>query len=86
MADENNDSGVRRRYSGEGTLERLPTFITVDELAVLLRVNRKTAYEAVANGTVPGVHRIGRTIRITRDTVVGWLRGNSDVPHPSRRK
>ena len=59
----------------EDTLSRMPTFITVDELAKLLRLNRNTTYEAVQRGEIPGVTRIGRRIRICRDTVVRWLRG-----------
>ena len=61
------------------TLNTLPTFLTVDELAKLLRVNRDTAYKAVADGQVPGVRHIGRTIRICRSTVVEWLRGKGSV-------
>jgi excisionase family DNA binding protein len=67
------------------TLTRLPTFLTVDELAQLLRINRKSAYEAVAKGEIPGARRIGRTIRITRDAVVGWLRGQGHVSRSSGR-
>ena len=65
------------------TLTSLPTFMTVDELARILRVNRKTAYEAVANGQIPGVRRIGRTIRVCRATVVDWLRNEGRVSRAS---
>lgn len=58
-----------------GTLERLPTFLTVDELAVLLRVNRNTVYEAIKRNQVPGVTKWGRCVRICRATVVEWMRG-----------
>jgi len=47
--------------------------ITVDELAALLRVDRKSAYQLVAKGQVPGIRRIGRAIRIHRATVLAWL-------------
>ena len=67
------------------TLSRLPTFITVDELAVLLRINRNTAYEAVQRGEVPGVTRIGRKIRVCRNTVVEWLRGKGRGARSNRR-
>lgn len=43
-----------------------PEFLTVDEAADLLRINRKTLYEAIQRGEVPGVLRIRRTIRISR--------------------
>ncbi len=58
----------------EDTLDRLPTLMTVDELKHLMRVDRNTVYEAIARGQIPGVVRLGRTIRITRSTVVEWLR------------
>jgi excisionase family DNA binding protein len=51
-----------------------PTVLTVDELASLLRVDRKTAYAAVTRGEVPGVRRLGRTIRVHREAVMAWLR------------
>ncbi len=67
------------------TLTGLPTFLTVDELAKLLRVNRNTAYEAIQRGEIPGVNRIGRKIRICRSTVVEWLRGQGRGARSSRR-
>ena len=59
----------------EETLERLPTFLTVDELADVLRLNRNTVYEAIKQDQVPGVTKWGRCVRICRSTVVRWLRG-----------
>lgn len=44
----------------------LPEFLTVDEAATLLRVNRKTLYESIGLGQVPGVFRIGKALRIRR--------------------
>ncbi|QSQ11910.1 helix-turn-helix domain-containing protein [Myxococcus landrumensis] len=54
-----------------------PDFLTVEEAAVLLRVNRKTLYEAIRLGQVPGVMRLGRVLRIRRSTLVEWQSGNS---------
>ena len=59
--------------------DRLPTepevrvVLTVDELAALLRCNRKTVYAAINRGEIPGVRRLGGAIRIHRDTVLTWL-------------
>ena len=50
-------------------------FLTVDEAAVLLRINRNTLYDAIKRGQVPGVRQIGRCIRICRVTVLRWFRG-----------
>jgi excisionase family DNA binding protein len=59
--------------------------LTVDELAVLLRVERKTAYAAIARGEIPGVRRVGRTIRIFRQAVLDWLASGQGRVSRSRR-
>ena len=50
----------------------LPEMLTVDEVAALLRVDRKTVYEAVKLGQIPGAFRIGRCIRFRRDALLEW--------------
>ena len=62
-----------------------PAVLTVDELALLLRVDRKTAYAAVTRGEVPGVRRLGRTIRVHRESVITWLRDGHGAPARARR-
>jgi excisionase family DNA binding protein len=47
-----------------------PAFLTVEEAAGLLRVNRKTLYEAIRLEQVPGVVRVGKTLRIRRASLV----------------
>lgn len=48
----------------------LPTFITVDEAAELLRIDRKVLYREINEGKVRGVKRIGRVIRIRREALL----------------
>jgi excisionase family DNA binding protein len=60
-----------------GASTNAPEFLTVDEAAALLRVNRKTLYESIRLGQVPGVVHLGRTIRIRRTVLLGWSLGNS---------
>jgi excisionase family DNA binding protein len=52
--------------SGTAPSEQDRTVLTVDELAGLLRVERKTAYAAIARGEIPGVRSVGRSIRVSR--------------------
>ena len=47
-----------------------PEFLTVDEAAALLRVNRKTLYESIRLAQVPGVIRVGKALRIRRAALV----------------
>ena len=50
-----------------------PRFLTVPETARLLRINRGRAYEMANNGTLPGVVRLGRTIRVDRERLIAGL-------------
>lgn len=53
----------------------LPEILTADDLALLLRVDRKTIYEAARLGQLPGMRKIGRRVlRFSRDAVLEWLR------------
>jgi excisionase family DNA binding protein len=52
----------------------IPLVLTVEEVADLLRVNRKTVYDAAARGEIPGVRRIGnRTLRFYGPALARWL-------------
>jgi excisionase family DNA binding protein len=52
----------------------LPLVLTVEEVAHLLRVNRKTVYQAATRGEIPGVRRIGnRTLRFYGPALSQWL-------------
>jgi excisionase family DNA binding protein len=60
--------------AGQGApIVPLPAILTVEEVADLMRIDRKTAYAAIACGEVPGVRRIGRCIRVSRDVLLRWL-------------
>ena len=60
---------------------KTPPILTVDELAALLRVDRKLVYECIRRGDIPGVRKIGSKFRICRRTVVAWLaEGQGRVP------
>jgi len=73
------------RTPSRGT-EPPSSVLTVDELAVLLRVNRKTVYDALSRGEIPGARRIGSTYRILREAVLQWLASSQDRVPRSRRK
>ena len=69
--------------AGDATLPRV---LTPDELAKVLRVRRRSVYEAISRGDIPGVRRIGRKVRIDRDSVLAWMtNGHGRAPRSSRR-
>ena len=59
---------------------QLPAILTADEVADLMRVNRKTVYEAVKRGEIPGVVKVGRSLRFSRDELLRWLCQGRAVP------
>ena len=65
----------------------LPSVLTIDELAAYLRVNHKTVRYAIARGEIPGVRRLGSTLRIHTATVLAWLaRGHVGVSRSNRSR
>jgi excisionase family DNA binding protein len=65
--------GVPAPMPPPATSPSIPLVLTVEEVADLLRVNRKTVYEAAARGEIPGVRRIGHTLRFYGPALVKWL-------------
>jgi excisionase family DNA binding protein len=57
------------------SLDALPDVLTVEQAAGLYRLGRKAVYEAIARGEVPGVIRLGRSIRISKAAVARQLAG-----------
>ncbi len=59
--------------------------LTAEEVARLLRVNKKTVYAAFKQGEIPGGRRIGGTIRFSRERVLQWLaEGQERAPRSPR--
>jgi excisionase family DNA binding protein len=53
----------------------LPRVLKVAEVAALLRVNRKTLYEAVRVDGIPGAFRVGHALRFDRDALLAFIAG-----------
>ena len=62
-----------------------PQFLTVDEVAELLRVSSRTVQRLLAEGKLPGV-RIGRQWRIPRAELLAYLRGPTRAFAEGRRE
>ena len=71
------------RVAGQSTLgesmkcDELPTFLTADETATLLRTTRKGVYVMIERAQLPGVTRIGRRVLIHSGDLLDWLRQKS---------
>jgi excisionase family DNA binding protein len=64
----------------------LPPVLTVEEVADLMRIDRKTAYAVIAEGGIPGVRRVGRCIRVSRDVLLRWLEEGERARDKGRRR
>ena len=56
------------------SLDELPLALRVEELMPILGIGRNTAYELVHSRQIRSI-KIGRQIRVPRDAVAEYLRG-----------
>ncbi|WP_242656382.1 helix-turn-helix domain-containing protein [Desulfofundulus thermosubterraneus] len=59
----------------EREIETMAAFLTVEEVARILRLKRSTAYEYVRQGIIPCV-RLGSFIRIPKARLVEWKKAD----------
>ncbi len=71
MADRAN---MADRAKGEQPLSQV-TFLTVTEVASLMRVSKMTVYRLVHSGELPAV-RVGRSFRVPEQAVHEYLRAS----------
>jgi excisionase family DNA binding protein len=65
-------SGDDRPQARPGDISEVK-FMTVAEVAAMMRVSKMTVYRLVHNGELPAV-RVGRSFRVTEDDVNEYLR------------
>ena len=61
----------------------LPSLLTVDEVAEVLRTSRKAIYAQIERRQFPGVLRLGRRLLVREQALVDWL-GQKSTPSPER--
>ena len=68
---------------GQGGQQRRVRFLTVVEVADLMRVSRMTVYRLVHAGELPAV-RVGRSFRVPQDALDAYLRSSATVEPEGR--
>lgn len=58
--------------------DAFPELLRIPEAARLLGVRRQTIYRWAAEGKVPGLIRVGRTMRVNADVLRDWIARNSE--------
>jgi excisionase family DNA binding protein len=66
----------RERLRGKPVVERsavpIDAVFTIDELAIYLKLPKRTLYKLAQEGSVPG-HKVGRHWRFRRATIDRWM-------------
>lgn len=58
-----------------------PDLITVPEAARILRISRSQAYDLAQQGKLPGLFRIGGSLRVNKPKLVAYIERHSiEVP------
>ncbi len=55
------------------TVTQEPVLLRDSEVAAIMDVSKTKAYLLMASGEVPGVIRIGKSIRVHKPTLLAWL-------------
>lgn len=66
------------------SVDGFPDILTVEEVSILLRMNKKSIYEAIKRGDIP-CKKIGRVYRLSKKLVLKLLDGQDRVSLISRR-
>jgi len=59
--------------------------MTIDDLAVYLKLSTSTLYKLCAEGKVPG-QKVGRHWRFHRDSIDTWIKGKPSAASPAPAK
>lgn len=67
--------------------------ITIGQAASLLHIGRSRCYSMAADGTLAGVVRLGKSIRVSRDHLEAWIassvtdtQSRGSAPTPTDRR
>jgi excisionase family DNA binding protein len=73
----------RHRKPSTTPNREMPSFLTVAEVADLLRTTKTAIYATIGRAQLPGVIRLGRRVLVRSDELLDWLRQKS-APSPER--
>jgi len=57
-------------------------FLTLDEVAAILRIGKRTAYDLARKGQLGGATKVGGSWRILRDEFDKWVRRGGGASAP----
>lgn len=54
-------------------------FLTLDEVASILRIGKRTAYELARTGRLGGAAKVGGSWRVLKEEFDKWVRGGGEA-------
>lgn len=61
-----------------------PTFLTIEEVAELLRLSERHVYALARKGELPGAIKLGNRWRIHRGVLIAWMKAEATVPQRTK--
>ena len=58
----------------------MPQFMTIPEVAKVLRLGQRTVYTLAREGRIGGVIKVGNQWRFDHDGLMAWLKAGGDAP------
>jgi len=55
-------------------------FMTIPEVATLLRISLRSAYQLAVDGKLPGSIKVGNQWRVNREQLLAWRTTTGDTP------
>lgn len=57
----------------------MPDYLTISEVAQLLRLGERTVYEMQRGGRIPGAAKVGGKWRVDRRKLVAWMAAGAEL-------
>lgn len=64
----------------------MPEYLTLQEVADLLRISERTAYTRCREGQLPGAAKVAGKWRVERAALEEWLREGGEAPRQAPQK
>ncbi len=57
----------------------MPKYLTINEVAELLRLGERTVYDMLRAGRLPGAAKVGGKWRVDREKLVAWVAAGGEL-------
>ena len=62
----------------------MPEYLTIQEVAHLLKLGERTVYDMLRGGRIPGAAKAGNKWRVDQDELVAWMKAGGELAEERR--